>query len=257
MVDNSDLPYPGRSVGPCESSSSENEEAMAQQKSERRVVAKAAGNLGQTGGSKSGRGAKATLVRKQIEQLALHFDTAEKRSQERLDASTGGRVRLTVGVAGPKPKYKEKKVVSTTMAEVCEQLDVAFQSVARNKGSPGPDRQSIEQVREHWPELRRKLGYELLSGGVWPGDIRRVWIPKGSGGQRRLGIPNVIDRVVQEAVRRVLEPVCEPTFHDASHGFRPGRSCHTAVKAAATYLEEGYEWVVGIDLENYFGTVNH
>jgi group II intron reverse transcriptase/maturase len=142
------------------------------------------------------------------------------------------------------------------MAEVSEQLDVAFQSVAQNKGSPGPDRQSIEQVREHWPEICRKLSCELLSGEFWPGDIRRVWIPKG-GGQRPLGIPNVIDRVVQEAVRRVLEPVYEPTFHDASHGFRPGRSCHTAIEAAVKYVEDGYDWVVDIDLENYFGTVNH
>lgn len=230
---------------------------MAQQKSERRVVAKAAGNRSQTNGTKSRRGAKATSVRKQTEQLGLCFGTAEQRSQERLDASTDGRVRRSEDVAGPKPKYKEKSVVSTTMKEVSEQLEVAFQSVAQNKGSPGPDRQSIEQVREHWPELRRKLSYELLSGEFRPGDIRRMWIPKGSGGQRPLGIPNVIDRVVQEAVRRVLEPVYEPTFHDASHGFRPGRSCHTAIKAAVKYVEEGYDWVVDIDLENYFGTVNH
>jgi len=230
---------------------------MAQQKSERRVVAKAAGNRGQTGGTKNRRGAKATSVRKRTQQLGLHFGTAEKRSQERLVASTDGRVRPPVDVAGPKPRYKEKKVVSTTMEEVSAQLDVAFQAVARNKGSPGPDRQSIEQVREHWSDIRRKLSYELLSGEFWPGDIRRVWIPKGSGGKRPLGIPNVIDRVVQEAVRRVLEPVYEPTFHDASHGFRPGRSCHTAIKAAAKYLEEGHDWVVDIDLENYFGTVNH
>src|SRR5690606_17150843 len=81
--------------------------------------------------------------------------------------------------------------------------------------------------------------------------------PKGSGGKRPLGIPNVIDRVVQEAVRRELEPVYEPHFHDASRGFRPGRSCHTAIKAAAKYLAEGHDWVVDIDLENYFGTVNH
>jgi hypothetical protein len=117
-----------------------------------RVVAKAAGNRGQTGGTKSDRGVKATSVRKQTEQLGLHFGTAEKRSQKRLVASADGRARLPVDVAGPKPRYKEKKVVSTTMEEVSTQLDVAFQSMARNKGSAGPDRQSIEQVREHWPD---------------------------------------------------------------------------------------------------------
>jgi len=143
------------------------------------------------------------------------------------------------------------------MKEVSAQLEVAFQSVARNKGAPGPDRQSIERVREHWPTICRELVTQLLSGEFKPGDIRRVWIPKASGGQRPLGIPNVIDRVVQEALRRVLEPVYEPTFHDASHGFRPQRSCHTAIEAAVVHLEEGYDWVVDIDLENYFGTVNH
>ena len=143
------------------------------------------------------------------------------------------------------------------MKDVSAQLELAFQSVAGNKGSAGPDRQSIEQVREHWPEICRKLAAELLSGEFKPGDIRRVWIPKASGGQRPLGIPNVVDRVVQEAVRRVLEPVYEPTFHDGSHGFRPRRSCHTAIEAAVEHLEEGYDWVVDIDLENYFGTVNH
>lgn len=230
---------------------------MAQQKSERRVVAKAAGNRGQTSGVKSRRGAKASSVREQTGQLGLCFGTAEKRSQECLDASTAGRVRRTVDVAGPKPKHKEKSGLSTTMRAVSEQLEAAFQSVAHNKGAPGPDRQSIEQVREHWSELRQTVSSALLSGEFRPGDIRRVWIPKGSGGQRPLGIPNVIDRVVQEAVRRVLEPVYEPTFHDASHGFRPGRSCHTAMRAAVKHVEEGYDWVVDIDLENYFGTVNH
>jgi RNA-directed DNA polymerase len=90
-----------------------------------------------------------------------------------------------------------------------------------------------------------------------PGDIRRVWIPKSCGGKRGLGIPNVVDRVVQEAVREVLEPLYEPTFHASSHGFRPGKSCHTAIAEAKVYLEEGYEWVVDIDLEKFFDRVSH
>ena len=90
-----------------------------------------------------------------------------------------------------------------------------------------------------------------------PGDIRRVWIPKTGGGQRGLGIPNVIDRVVQEAVRLVLEPLYEPTFHRSSHGFRPGRSCHTAIAEALRHVDEGHEWVVDLDLERFFDRVNH
>lgn len=143
------------------------------------------------------------------------------------------------------------------MDEVTKRLREAFEKVAANRGAPGPDRQSIAQVREHLDELLPKLSSELLAGTYAPGDIRRVWIPKASGGARGLGIPNVLDRVVQEAVRLVLEPIYEPTFHEASHGFRPGRSCHTAIARARGYVDEGYEWVVDIDLEKFFDKVNH
>jgi group II intron reverse transcriptase/maturase len=129
--------------------------------------------------------------------------------------------------------------------------------VASNKGAPGPDRQSVTQVHEHWAELEPELRVALLKGTYEPGSIRRVWIPKANGGQRGLGIPNVVDRVVQEAVRMVLEPLYEPNFHEASHGFRPGRSCQTAIMAAYKHLDEGFEWVVDLDLEKFFDRVNH
>jgi len=102
-----------------------------------------------------------------------------------------------------------------------------------------------------------QLETALLKETYRPGEIRRVWIPKAGGGERGLGIPNVIDRVVQEAVRQVLEPLYEPTFHKSSHGFRPERSCHTAIAEAKQYLEEGYEWVVDLDIEKFFDQVNH
>jgi group II intron reverse transcriptase/maturase len=146
-----------------------------------------------------------------------------------------------------------------TMDEVAsnENLRAAFKEVAANKGAPGPDRQSIEQVRERLEGVLPKLREALLNGSYQPGQIRRVWIPKSGGGQRGLGIPNVIDRWVQQAVNRVLSPNYEPTFHESSHGFRPGRSCHTAIAAAKGHLEEGYDWVVDFDLEKFFDQINH
>jgi len=146
-----------------------------------------------------------------------------------------------------------------TMEEVAseENLNEAYQEVASNKGAPGPDRQSIDEVREHIGEIVPALRRALLDGSYRPGLIRRVWIPKASGGQRGLGIPNVVDRVVQQAVHQVLSPNYEPTFHGSSHGFRPGRSCHTAIAEARSHLEEGFEWVVDLDLEKFFDRVNH
>ena len=152
---------------------------------------------------------------------------------------------------------KRAEAKPATMQEVTERLREAFTEVARNRGAPGPDRQTIEEVREHLDVLLAKLKHALLDGNYVPGEIRRVWIPKSGGGERGLGIPNVVDRVVSEAVRQVLEPVYEPTFHENSHGFRAGRSCHTAIAQAVSYLKEGYEWVVDIDLEKFFDRVHH
>lgn len=147
--------------------------------------------------------------------------------------------------------------MAATLKLIVERLDESLEKVAANRGAPGPDRETVDTVCKHWRAIRPKLTRSILSGRFQPGDIRRVWIPKGSGGQRGLGIPNVVDRVVQEAIRSVLEPIYEPTFHPSSHGFRPNRSCHTAIMEAVSYLEEGHAWVVDIDLEKFFDRVNH
>jgi group II intron reverse transcriptase/maturase len=144
------------------------------------------------------------------------------------------------------------------MEEVMERLFEAFHNVAANRGAPGPDRQTIGHVARHLPELLAKLRKSLRNGDYRPGDIRRVWIPKPGGkGQRGLGIPNVVDRMVQEAVRMVLEPLYEPTFHPSTHGFRPDRGCQTAIREAKGYVEEGHHWVVDMDLEKFFDRVHH
>jgi len=190
-------------------------------------------------------------------QLKLEFGIAEEASNTASDDRRAVPQRKARLPAPPKPKVKGEKAETATMEAVTARLKAALEAVAANKGAPGPDRQGIEQVRKHEQEILKGLHRTLLDGTYQPGDIRRVWIPKAGGGERGLGIPNVIDRVVQEAVRQVLEPVYEPTFHPSSHGFRPGRSCHTAIEEAKGYLAEGRDWVVDMDLENFFNRVNH
>jgi group II intron reverse transcriptase/maturase len=200
---------------------------------------------------------KAVPVNEQAIQLALPFETAEESAQADYVAGADPQPREPEPSAEPKSKDKYEYVELVTMESATRFLAMAFQNVASNKGAAGPDGRSIEEVRKHLPRLLPKLTKELLKGTFQPGNIRRVWIPKGGGGQRGLGIPNVVDRVVAEAIRLLLEPLYEPTFHDQSHGFRPGRSCHTAIAQAKSIMEEGYEWVVDLDLEKFFDRVNH
>jgi RNA-directed DNA polymerase len=230
---------------------------MTRQKSDDRTVPKGGRKAAPTRGDERPEGGRAVTVNKEALQLNLLLGTAEfpkKRGTD--DGADVGRP-TPEPLEAPKPRGKREKATHPTMEEVSGRLREAFENVATNKGAPGPDRQSIEEVRRHLDEILPKLKASLEGSTYTPGDIRRVWIPKSGGGQRGLGIPNVIDRVVQEAVRLVLEPLYEPTFHASSHGFRPGRSCHTAINQARGYLEEGYERVVDLDLERFFDRVNH
>lgn len=133
----------------------------------------------------------------------------------------------------------------------------ALLGVARNKGAAGVDGRSVEEVVGIAHRLVWQLRRELLAGSYQPGDIRRVWIPKPGGGQRGLGIPNVVDRWVQQAVLQVLEPIFEPTFHGSSHGFRKGRGAKTAIAEAKVHLGQGYRVAVDLDLSKFFDRVHH
>jgi RNA-directed DNA polymerase len=145
------------------------------------------------------------------------------------------------------------------MEEVCgrENCKQALKRVKANKGSPGVDGMTVHDLtgylKQHWPGIRE----QLLSGAYKPQPVRRVEIPKPDGGVRKLGIPTVLDRFVQQAVMQVLQGRWDRTFSDHSYGFRPGRSAHQAVAQAQQYMAEGYRWVVDLDLEKFFDRVNH
>jgi hypothetical protein len=203
-------------------------------------------------------GGKATTASKQAGQLGMFCETAD--SPQGADGEPDADGSVSGARAVPKSQNTTAQVLpAMTIEEVASEPNLrnAFKKVASNKGAPGPDRQSIDELRKHFDEVLPVLHRELLDGSYRPGNIRRVWIPKSGGGQRGLGIPNVIDRVVQQAVCNVLSPHYEPTFHKSSHGFRPERSCHTAIYEAKRHMGEGNEWVVDLDLEKFFDTVNH
>jgi group II intron reverse transcriptase/maturase len=231
---------------------------MARQSNEDRAVSARPPKGGSNPGVEPGGGGKAVPVNEQARQLELPLGTAEAPAKQAgVDGETAHHRKSAVTTAVPKPRSKDRKVTSATMEEVTGLLSQAFQNVASNQGAPGPDRQTIVEMRKHIDELEPELARALLEGTYEPGNIRRVWIPKSGGGQRALGIPNVVDRMVAEAVRLVLEPLYEPTFHESSHGFRPGRSCHTAITEARQHLDEGYPMVVDLDLEKFFDRVHH
>jgi len=138
-----------------------------------------------------------------------------------------------------------------------ENLLSALRRVEANRGAPGIDGMTVEELRpylrEAWPEIKERLD----AGTYRPSPARRVEIPKPDGGVRLLGIPTVLDRFIQQAMAQVLTELFEPVFSSSSYGFRPGRSAHDAVRAAQGYIEEGCTWVVDLDLEKYFDRVNH
>ena len=138
-----------------------------------------------------------------------------------------------------------------------ENLLLAYRRVQRNRGAPGVDGMAVGELmahcRAHWPGIRERL----LSGTYHPQPIRPVEIPKPGGGVRTLGIPTVLDRLIQQALLQVLTPIFDPLFSEQSFGFRPGRSAHQAVRAARAHMAQGHRWVVDMDLEKFFDRVNH
>jgi len=190
--------------------------------------------------------------KRQKNQLVLAFmeedrGEAPKCLQEGTESSAGKR-----GTESP-------AIAEQLMEEVCgrENCKQALKRVKANKGSAGVDGMTVQQLpeylKQHWPAIRE----QLLSGTYKPEPVRRVEIPKPDGGVRKLGIPTVLDRFVQQAVMQVLQGRWDRTFSNHSYGFRPGRSAHQAVEQAQQYIAEGYRWCVDLDLEKFFDRVSH
>lgn len=138
-----------------------------------------------------------------------------------------------------------------------ENINKAIKSVKKNKGAYGIDKMSVEELDGYFATHREEIKSQIRDGKYKPIPVRRVYIPKSNGKKRPLGIPTVVDRVVQQATAQVLSLGYDKYFSGHSYGFRPGRSCQQAIEEALVYLNEGYEWVIDLDIEKYFDTVNH
>src|SRR5438874_7022469 len=187
------------------------------------------------------------------EQEVLAFP-AESRSDAPTAAAQGTETRMA--------RRKSESLAGTErlMEEVCEleNCKQALQRVKANQGSPGVDGMTVDELPEYLKQHELEIGEQLRNGTYQPRPVKRVEIPKPDGsGMRKLGIPTVLDRFVQQAVLQVLQKRWDPTFSEHSHGFRPGRSARQAVHKAQQYIAEGYRWVVDLDLEKFFDRVNH
>jgi RNA-directed DNA polymerase len=188
----------------------------------------------------------------QYEQLLLAFASDDRGATPGADSKG---TEPLVAKRTPESPAEEERL----MEEMCdrENLEIAWKRVRENKGSPGVDGLTIDDtvdyLREHWPTIRD----QLLGGTYQPQPVKRVEIPKPDGGVRKLGVPCVVDRLIQQAMLQVLQKRWDPTFSEHSYGFRPGRSAHQAVAQAQAYIAAGYGYVVDIDLEKFFDRVNH
>ena len=181
------------------------------------------------------------------------LEASEGKAGQNLVGSADGVIHLTSG--------KEPSTHSTT--ELMEQLvaqptmKMAYSKVMLNKGAAGIDKMPVEDLKAYLCENWERIKGELLDGSYQPQAVRRVEIPKPNGGKRKLGIPTVMDRLIQQALHLLLNPIFEPTFSEHSYGFRPHRKAQQAVSQSRKYVREGRRWVVDMDLEKFFDKVNH
>jgi group II intron reverse transcriptase/maturase len=189
-------------------------------------------------------------------QLGL-FDCQKNRPEESQSGGTGKGIDL--GVELSSRLERERTLTTHIMERIVENtnLNKAYQEVVRNGGSGGVDGMEIEEFKQWYGKNINSIRETILSEQYEVSPVRKVEIPKTTGGTRVLGIPTIKDRFIQQAITCELSKHYEPYFSENSYGFRPGRSAHQAIEQAAQYIKEGKEWVVDIDLENFFDTINH
>ena len=147
------------------------------------------------------------------------------------------------------------KLIEKILSE--ENLNEAMKRVEANKGASGVDKMQVSELESYFKEHKEEIKTSIMEMKYKPQPVRRVYIPKPNGKKRPLGIPTVADRVIQHAIAQVLSQIYDASFSDNSYGFRPNRSAHDAIEKVLVYLNEGYEWVIDLDIEKYFDTVNH
>jgi group II intron reverse transcriptase/maturase len=194
-------------------------------------------------------------TKKYAESRQLHKEGYSLESRVELD---GKEKAPSIPMTSDKKQNDESMYDSRLLEKILDRnnMNLAYKKVKKNKGSHGIDKLTIDELLEYLRENGADLRKSILEGNYKPLPVRRVEIPKDNGGKRKLGIPTVVDRVIQQAITQVLSPIFERTFSDNSYGFRPNRSAHDALKKCKEYINEGYKWSVDIDLKAYFDTVN-
>jgi len=195
-------------------------------------------------------------TKKYVESRQLHIEDFARESKVELEDN--GKV-PSISLTSDKKQDDRNVCTSNLLKKIIhkDNMNEAFKRVKKNKGSHGIDGLTVDELQSYLEGNGGKLQQSLLDGAYEPLPVRRVEIPKDNGKKRLLGIPTVVDRVVQQAIAQVLSPIFEKTFSENSFGFRPGRSAHGALKRCQEYMNEGYKWLVDIDLASYFDTVNH
>ncbi|QUH31903.1 group II intron reverse transcriptase/maturase [Vallitalea guaymasensis] len=193
---------------------------------------------------------------KYVKSRQLHKEDYSLESKVELD----GKEKVhSISLTSDRKQNDENVYTSALLERILDKdnMNEAFKRVKKNKGSHGIDKLTVDELLTYLQEHGADLKESILEGKYIPQPVRRVEIPKDNGKKRQLGIPTVVDRVIQQAIAQVLSPIFEEIFSEYSYGFRPNRGCHDALKQCKTYINDGYRYAIDLDLEAYFDTVNH